>query len=239
MGQLLTRFYQRQNARALMELAPARNAGEQPPLPELDRTTLLQALTIVGNYIQQKNRQVTVIAVGGAVNTIFLQSRPSTHDVDFYNNSLSVADLRLVAEGARYAAQRIPQLNEEWFNNHTIFFIPHDLRSTLTQDALTQNAVIFHHGGLKLLAAPWNYAFCTKVHRLSNAGKARPYDLNDAVHYIHRYLQTHRISTVSLATVQEWFTTYRILWNAAVEQIIARVNATYRAQFHVNYNVIA
>lgn len=68
------------------------------------------ALTVVTAYIAKQKKNVVVIAVGGAVNTIFLRTRTSTHDVDFFNNLLTPADFALLVGGAKEAckAQGVP-----------------------------------------------------------------------------------------------------------------------------------
>lgn len=51
---------------------------------ELDRQTLEGALDSMAQYIRSRGQNITVISTGGAVNTILLQTRQSTHDVDFF-----------------------------------------------------------------------------------------------------------------------------------------------------------
>ncbi|KAK4103756.1 hypothetical protein N658DRAFT_421532 [Parathielavia hyrcaniae] len=240
MGQSWSRFQQRRNASTLLSLAPAKTPGQDAPLPNLDRTTLISALKHVAAYIAKKKGNVTVIAVGGAVNTMYLQSRTATHDVDFFNNRLTAADFEQLVTGAKEAAKRDPKLNEEWFNNRTIFFIPKDQRETLTEEALAQHEVIFKEGGLTVLAAPWQYAFCCKVDRLAGGGinAARAYDLDDAVQYLRRYLMTRRETQVRCTTVQEWFARYSLRWTKANDAVVAQVNAAFQAKFRVAYNVI-
>ncbi|KAK3294922.1 uncharacterized protein B0H64DRAFT_198055 [Chaetomium fimeti] len=235
MGQSWSQFQQRNNARSLLELAPAGTPGSGAPIPNLTRPTLETALTNVGDYLAKKKKTVTVIAVGGAVNTIHLRSRQSTHDVDFYNSRLTVADYGHLIKGAKEAAGRDPQLNEGWFNNHTVFFIPQSQRDALTDQAFAQNEVIFQHGGLKVLAAPWKYAFCCKVDRLAGGGinAAQSYDLSDAVHYLARHLARHNLTTMTLATVKQWFAGYGLQWTVGNDVVIGRINAAYKTKFGV------
>ncbi|KAH6856705.1 hypothetical protein B0I37DRAFT_81102 [Chaetomium sp. MPI-CAGE-AT-0009] len=235
MGNSWSQFQQRKNAKTLLEIAPTGTPGSSAPLPALTRPTLEKALTNVGDYLTSKKKTVTVIAVGGAVNTIYLKSRQSMHDVDFYNSRLSVAEFGNLMKAAKDAVDRDPQLNEGWFNNHTVFFIPQSQRDSLTTQAFAQNEVIFQHGGLKVLAAPWQYAFCCKVDRLAGGGVVSPqnYDLSDAVHYLARYLAKHKLTTVTLTTVKQWFTGYGLRWGAGNDQVIAHINAAYKTKFGV------
>lgn len=240
MGQSWSNFQQRKNAKSLLELAPTATPGRTAPLPNLTRPTLTQALANVGDYLLKKKKNVTVIAVGGAVNTIFLQSRTSTHDVDFYNSRLTVAEYGYLMSAAKDAAGKDPQLNEGWFNNHTVFFIPQAQRDALTNQAFTQNEVIFQHGGLKVLAAPWDYAFCCKIDRLAGGGvnAAQSYDLSDAVGYLYRYLTKRSLATIPLATVKQWFTAYSLRWTANNDEVIKRLNAAYKAKYKVEKVIV-
>ncbi|KAK4152496.1 hypothetical protein C8A00DRAFT_16204 [Chaetomidium leptoderma] len=240
MGQSWSRFQQRRNAKSLLDLAPAKTPGQDPALPDLDRNTLLSALNTVAAYIAKKKGNVTVIAVGGAVNTIYLQSRAATHDVDFFNTQLTAADLGMIVEGAKAATKGNPKLDETWFNNRTILFIPKDQRNALTEQAIAQNEIIFQKPGLTVLAAPWPYSFCCKVDRLAGGGvnSARVYDLDDAVQYLRRSLIKAKVAQVPLATVKQWFTQYSLRWTSANDGVVARVNAAYRVTFKAKNNPI-
>ncbi len=57
----------------------------------------------------------------------------------------------------------------------------------LYDEGVTQNDVVFNEPGLTVYAAPWRYALCAKLDRLSKTG-ARPYDMSDAVDYLDRLI---------------------------------------------------
>lgn len=179
---------------------------------------------------------MTIIAVGGAVNTIYLQSRVATHDVDFFNNNMTADDFGYLLNGAKEAAKRDSLLREQWFNNRTIFFIPMDQRAALTEQAFHQNEVIFRAQGLTVLAAPWQYALCCKLDRLAGSGlkNERRYDLNDAVQYLSRYLLKYHVAQVQKSELQAWFAQYSLRWTSASDAVIERLNAAYQAQFSVS-----
>jgi hypothetical protein len=231
---------QRRNAKTLRELAPLKTPGQDAPLPKLSRTTLLAALTRVAAYIRSKGGNVRIVAVGGAVNTIHLQSRGATHDLDFFNNELTAADYEYLVNGAKEAARRDKLLEEQWFNNRTILFIPMDQRDTLTQQSFQQGEVIFQEPGLTVFAAPWSYAFCCKVDRLAGGGviSARSYDLSDAVQYLGRYLAGRDIARLRASMVQEWFAQYCLRWTANNDRVLPNVNREYRRIFKLDFDVI-
>lgn len=240
MGQSLSNWKRERHVRALTEMVPRKTPGHDDPLPQLDRKTLMAALSNVAASIHKKKGNVTVIAVGGAVNTIYLQSRVSTHDVDFFNNYLTAADYEHLISSAREAAKKDKTLKEEWFNNRTIFFIPKDQRHTLTQQSYEQREIIFQQPGLTVLAAPWNYAFCCKVDRMAGGGlnSARAYDLSDAVEYLRRYLARAKSAQVPVQVVQAWFTQFSLRWTGNNDVVVDRINSAYAKRFGVKHAVI-
>lgn len=236
----LLRVRQKRNAKSLLELAPKTSDQKDPP-KELDRNALLAALNNVAAYITKKKGNVTIIGVGGAVNTIYLQSRPSTHDVDYFNSRLTATASKLIVEGANDALKRDAKLSTDWLNNRTTLFITRDQRATLTEQAFAQNEVIFQQPGLTVLAAPWQYAFCCKVDRVAGGGiqGGRPYDVPDAVQYLRRYFARNNKTKVPIAIVKEWFTQYSLRWTPNNDAVIDQVNAAYQKTFKLTYNAIA
>ena len=193
---------------------------------ELDRQTLEAALTIMANFIHRHGQTIAVIAVGGAVNTLLLQNRQSTHDVDFFGTNLNNNQRILLDEAARYAEQHSPTpLGGEWFNNQNIPWLPPDVHRTVTEQALQQNEVVFHKTGLKLIAAPWNYAFCGKMSRVLTGDQARPYDLSDAASYLHQYIRSHGGQPVRAAEVKMWCQQYQ---RGTSKEVLRAVNQEYQ-----------
>jgi hypothetical protein len=70
---------------------------------QMTADTINQGLTAIASAAKHLN--VSVIAVGGAVNTLYLRTRPSTGDVDFFYHTKTrhedVMQLILVADSAR------------------------------------------------------------------------------------------------------------------------------------------
>lgn len=147
---------------------------------------------------------MTLIAVGGAVNTMLLQSRTSTHDVDFFSAGLDNASGLLLEEAARAAEERSPvPLGGDWLNNSTTLFMARALRNELGQLAERQNDIVFRAPGLTVLAAPWEYAFCTKIDRMTKRNM-RVYDCADAAAYLNRLIvTTNRGRPISAAFLQQ------------------------------------
>jgi hypothetical protein len=84
------------------------------PIPttthDIDKATLENALGLMAAFLNERNAQLTVIAVGGAVNTIFLRTRNSTHDVDIFGSNLDNAVRMLLDEAMQHAIRQSPSL---------------------------------------------------------------------------------------------------------------------------------
>lgn len=112
-GQSWSNFQQKKHVNTLRELALRRTPGYDTPLPDLTRQTLSTALHHVAKHIHKKNANITIIAVGGAVNTMYLRSRNTTHDVDFFNNNLTAKDFEYLIKGAKEAVKKNSGLTED------------------------------------------------------------------------------------------------------------------------------
>ncbi|KAK8138100.1 hypothetical protein PG984_001480 [Apiospora sp. TS-2023a] len=197
---------------------------------EVSRDELLDALACVAQYINQRRSQITVVAVGGAVNTLYLQSRGTTHDIDIFGSDFN-NDARIMLDEAMHEAQeRFPALGTDWLNTETQMWMVGPVHGELTRLAKEQNVKIFEQPGLTIFAAPWHYAFTAKISRIMTGGdQARPYDMDDALTYIHEYIQAHGNRPVPIATVLQWSTKFR---HEVTEDILRdRVNREYRSRY--------
>ena len=178
---------------------------------ELSAEVLTAALQYMAQQIAKRNGDITIVSVGGAVNVILLRTRRTTTDVDFFNQYLTRTEAHLLQDAAAKARQLMSSgqgvdLPDDWFNNRTMYFIPPHLRQQLTDEAIAQDEVIFHARGLRVLAAPWVYAFCAKVDCISGTLCAR--DTADAVNYLCCYLVRNRMSAVSVHSIRQWGSRY-------------------------------
>ena len=197
-------------ADTLLEITPRRR-HEQPIEPELTNTTLHQALQNVAQYLRSSKAQITIIAVGGAINTLLLKTRTTTHDLDFFDHNLRKDELQLMTRAAKYAQSKDSNLPDEWLNNRTVLFIRREIRAELTQASIELNEAVFDEPGLRVLAAPWPYALCAKLDRIAGsmgliAGKE--YDIDDAVAYLHRYLTIKRKRSMTRSEILKWTAHY-------------------------------
>ncbi|KAF8907781.1 hypothetical protein CPB85DRAFT_1192865, partial [Mucidula mucida] len=161
-------------------------------------------LSLVAKKLEQVGTKISVVAVGGAVNTIYLKNRATTSDVDlFYYTKKDRKEIRALIRMAREVVGDSPDLLEEdWLNNHTAAFIEEPLIKKLYEEARQQNVIIFDRNGLTVYAAPWRYALLAKMDRLGTVSKAKEYDLGDAVAYLHEIV--HGASPVAQDRLEFW-----------------------------------
>lgn len=202
---------------------------------ELNRGTLIQALDHMGQYLDSQGVTVNVVTVGGAVNTIYPQSR-TTYDVDFFLENPEAPQHRVIHEAARSAARfatetfRV-QLGPNWFNNATQLMMGRQIQQGLARDAFQQNTIVHQYrgqrGGIVVYAAPWSYALCGKLTRLCEQNP-RPYDARDAIKYLHEYLKIHGRQTVGSGEVVQWCRGYgKNVTDVVLEQVNNQYHQSY------------
>lgn len=176
---------------------------------ELDRNTILSALRDMSAYLAPKQISARVITVGGAVNTVLLQSRQTTNDVDFFSEDGTAQVNLQIHEAAKDAnRRRRGALGAAWFNNSTQLYMGRDRARELASAAIQQNEIVYNGlnsrgHGLQVYAASWEYALCGKMNRLTE-GDERAYDLNDALEYLVRYFQKTGQRSIAAATIKQW-----------------------------------
>ena len=205
------------------------------PIPqstyEIDRLTLRSALSDVAAFLHQRRAQLTLVAVGGAVNTLFLRTRSSTHDIDVFGSNLNNSDRMLLDEGMQYAIRKSGSpLGTDWLNTENQMWLSPTLHRELTNEANQQNVVVFDSPGLKVLAAPWYYAFSGKIQRLLSGGnQVRSYDLADAVHYLDRIIRQQEGQPVSVGMIEGW--AGRFHHTTSKNYLLKTVNTEYQRKF--------
>ena len=195
---------------------------------ELDRSTLQAALTAMADFIASQRQSITIVIVGGAVNTLLIQNRRFTHDIDFFGTNIDGHQRILLDDAARYAERRsqIP-LGGEWFDNQTMLWLPPNIHRKVTQEALEQNEVVFEREGLKVVAAPWKYALCGKMGRLVRPVQAQPYDITDAASYLRQHILKHG-GSVSEAHIKRWCQGYQ---KETSDDVIRAINIEYQGLY--------
>ncbi|KAJ3496982.1 hypothetical protein NLG97_g2253 [Lecanicillium saksenae] len=197
---------------------------------DIEKDTLLAALKHVAKYIARHGQSITVIAVGGVVNTLYLESRRTTHDVAIFGVNFDSQTRMLLDEAMNDAQRHYRGLGTDWLNTETGMWMPDPIHQQLTSAAMTQNIKVFEMPGLTIYAAPWSYAFSIKVSRLLTGGdQARPYDLDDAVTYLHEHIRNHGDQPVRMSAAVGWAKNFRL--ESTPDLLCTRVNAAYRRQY--------
>lgn len=210
---------------------PIQNENRQPE-PELSRADLEQALAWVAEYISKNSREeITIVAVGGVINTITLRSRASTHDVDWFNVHLSGKQTTLLHQAATYSIQQASRcgmsIASDWFNNKTMLFIPPNLREALVAESFQQNYTVFNARGLRVVAAPWGYSLVAKLDRMAGGG-GKLYDPADAANYLYEYLRYIKRASITSQQVQVLAQKYRA---NVTRRDMSSVNDRFRDRF--------
>lgn len=188
----------------------------------------------MAQFLDQRGVRAQLVTVGGAVNTLYLRSRDSTHDVDFFLENANAQIHHTLHEAARFAnRQRGGSLGAEWLNNATQLFMSGPLQQQLFNAALEQGTVVFEHwgsrGGLRVYAAPWSYAFCGKLNRLCESNP-RPYDMADAVVYLHNYLQGSGKQTFGAGRIRQWCQQFS---KKVTDEVLRHVDEAYYRTYGV------
>jgi hypothetical protein len=178
------------------------------PEPDLDKKTLEDSLSNVAKHItKKKGGDVPIVATGGSLNVLHLGTRPTTHDIDYFNADLDDKMRKHLSGGFLKAREKNSILPSDWINaNPTLFYNEKPgLLKKLTDAATEQNEVIWHKPGLKVYAGAWNNEMLQKLNKWGGSqGKGKPYDLADASHYLKRYMDKNGMDTIDESKIQEW-----------------------------------
>lgn len=191
--------------------------------PNLTAKEITAALEVVAKELSKRKQSVTIVAVGGAINTVLLKTRASTADVDFFG-----VDKRLPPgfNDAIKAAVKSVGINEGWLNNHTALFIGNDRINSLFTEAVNDNIIIFKKPGLTVLAAPWRYCLVAKLDKAGKSG-AKAYDIDDAAAYLHELVK-QTSGPVTKAKLQMWAKEFNV---SVLESSVSRLATTFKAKY--------
>lgn len=227
----------------LLDLAPKRPGQPSQGYDhdvDLTADNLGQALNLMASYIAGRGRKVTIVVVGGVVSTMLLRTRGSTQDIDFFTEQLQRGDAKLLMEASQFVRQQItdPRLGSGWFNNKTTFFINSEVRAQLAAEGLEQNVAVFEAPGLMLLAAPWAYQFCAKVHRMAGGG-GKSHDGGDAAGYLRQLLISRNMTTISVDQIEQLLERYRIqgVATSGLPQAFQDINEAFAASYGGDYPI--
>ncbi|KAL4953980.1 hypothetical protein BDW69DRAFT_183954 [Aspergillus filifer] len=185
---------------------PQRDTTGRPIVPqsfEINSDQLLAAFQYMAAF------HPTIYVAGGAVNTIYLRSRHTTGDVDFFGSSQQG---RLLKDASKYAQQRSKcQLGANWFNN-----------------SLSLVFLLLSEPGLTVYAVPWQYVLCGKIDRMTKPLK-RPYDISDAVAYLHECIKGYGGRAIQAKLIEGWAAKYE---KAISTDVLCEIDAAYKNKYN-------
>ncbi|KAL2813448.1 hypothetical protein BJX63DRAFT_443111 [Aspergillus granulosus] len=207
---------------------PERDETGRPVVPqsfEMNRDQILHAFELMADYLCQQSTSLTIYVAGGAVNIIYLRSRHTTSDVDFFGaNDQS----RFLKDASRYAQQRSQaQLGANWFNNSMSLYLGRDLEQELILASHQQGTVLFDKPGLTVYAAPWEYALCWKTDRLTKHTR-QSYDTADAVAYLHQCMNSNGGNAIQAHHIEAWARKYK---KAVSVNVLREIDTVYESTY--------
>ena len=146
-------------------------------------------------------------------------------------------------EAFDFAFSTHPFLEKEQFGTTWKEYVPENRLAHLHEAAYDQEVVVFEHGGLRILAAPFSYQLIAKIDRLGKSGtksRRKDYDLDDAAEYLNEYLKLRRGRTfVTYEGLCDDMDIYDILIgiqdrDRVMRQVAERVNDRFREKYHRN-----
>lgn len=211
------------------------NASSRPvqfESSDLTRQQILEAFRHMAEYLEEKGVETSIVTIGGAVNTVYLGSRETTHDLDFFLDDPASKDYTPLHNAAKFAdSQAGGCLRQGWFNTSAQLFMPRDVQVNLVNDARSQNELVFdqrsERGGLRVYAAPWSYAICEKLDRLCDINP-QPHDMDDAVIYLRRHLEVVGQYYIKAQTIRDWARWYH---KDVSEGILREMNESFNRKF--------
>lgn len=207
----------------------------EPPEPQnafVNSEQIVHVLKYVSDYLASKGAFVTLVAVGGLVDVLYLHLADNTNDIEFLGPPIAN---RTHLEAALLGAltqfglphRRLQQPNtlpvgESWMT----------LMETLQREP---REVVFRDDGLEVVAAPWNYAFCVKMEilRLGATGTitATPRQVSDAARYLHQVIR-HRPQDRGPFTERELYRVLEEYYVQIGELTVGHVLSTYRTIYN-------
>lgn len=176
----------------------------EPRQYELTADVIELALSTVADFFYQNNEHITIVTVGGAINTLMLNSRKTTRDVDFFGTDITDYQYDLLENALDRAIEENPvPLGGKWLSSQGRVSIGTALETQLTKAAIEQGEMVFKQPGLTVFAAPWHFGIAGKLDRISKPER-RGYDVADAVAYLRMWSMVNENRAVTRAELKNW-----------------------------------
>ncbi|KAF8068950.1 hypothetical protein FPV67DRAFT_1098175 [Lyophyllum atratum] len=199
---------------------------------QMNADVINKALAEVAKILTKQKEHVTIIAVGGAINTVVLHTRPSTGDVDFFSDSKRTNPTLMKAIETVEKNKKF-KVGKGWLNNHTVLFMDDAMVKALFEEAVHQNVPVFVDSkltGLKVLAAPWRYSVMAKLEKVGKGpGVSKSYDMSDAAAYLHQAIEKRPgKAPVKTSEIHAWAKEFKVtVKDADIEKLAKEYKAKY------------
>jgi len=164
----------------------------QPRDAFVNAEQVMHVLRYVSNYLASRGASVTLVAVGGLVDVLYLRIADETDDIEFLGPAIANRTHLEVALHGALTEFHLPNRQLQQPNKLPVGDSWLTLMEALGREP---REFIFKGDGLQVVAAPWNYAFCVKMDtlRLGATGAITPTGrhVSDAAHYLHQVIRHH------------------------------------------------
>jgi hypothetical protein len=215
-------------------LQPGLQPGQQP---RIDMQAIRRTLELMGQHIAAKGEALTLIAVGGLTFTALLRDSRTPHDSEFLDARLDAPRRRLLLQAATVAQCNFSSpLVAYRFSDKNTLSPPAEIHRLITTNAIVQNKVLFQNRGLKILALPWDYAFCTEVERMLDSttidSRVSSWPVSHrarAAWYLHLYIQSHVGQPLRRRMIEGWPRSYKLpASQTVISEILEEYNRHYK-----------
>lgn len=179
------------------EKDPMSNNGNVRPNPSVaapkgfTKDNIVGALDVAAGFLHRKNQNITLMTMGGVVDTVLLQITGATEDVFFYNPSDDKAQTLVLKECMDWAVKGgstngVPL--DKAVNNPTIIqAIGTDFLRKLWAKAEEKKLIVYQAKGLTVVAVPLSYSFIAVASRVDTT-RRKHLDLERAVAYLRGWI---------------------------------------------------
>jgi hypothetical protein len=197
----------------------------------INLTTLRPFLEQMAKCLATKRRDLTLITIGGEIYSVLLDDKFPPHDTDFLRTNMRNDQLKWLQEAVQYAQYQCPQpTGVASFRPDKMLQLPEAVHLSVEREAVAQDACAFKRTGLKILAPPWEYAFCVKMATLAHGVTRSDDALSDAAAYLNHNVMKHASSPMTLKMIKGWVRSYQLHWDSAVFRDITKI-------FHEKYGL--
>lgn len=213
-------------------------------LPQKDgisESCLRDSLKQAADHLNRQGQNITVIAAGGVLDVLQIESKHPIHDLLFFGSNLDQAqkDALKVAMSFGEKTYGAP-IGKACFNSDAIREMTFDLQKDLTgsvfKDQTEDYRAIFKMPGLEILPVAILYSFLTKVDRMWTQDD-RGYDFDDAIEYLYLVMHRKKVNSGAPLRAVPWSTIDRLCERYRKPRVtrekVEAINRKFRSRFRM------